>query len=314
MEERSSRFDDLVRTERYFSATLLPLVLFHGTFNGLRSFVRLVDERTTHERRADGTAVPRSKKYTRLPEPLGGDWLEFITEFHIARDLRAGNQVPLDDDPADERPKRDAPDVVIVLGDEVLVCEAKFFGRWTADDVAAQMASQRAQIAHLFAARPSLRAYRHIALLPRPIPLDIDAVVTWQEIAHLASSLRPIPEYAAERLAHAAARYAPPGNPRVRNWDGSRLPLPELIVHIQERQAQGQRTQIGYDGGLPKLRLATPAELESRRLWKWRDPDTNQGPVAPEHWISDERFLQIICSLGATPKPGTDTERPSSGL
>jgi hypothetical protein len=32
----SSRFDDLVRSERYFSATLLPLVLFHDDFRSLR--------------------------------------------------------------------------------------------------------------------------------------------------------------------------------------------------------------------------------------------------------------------------------------
>ena len=189
-----SRFDDLVQTERNFSATLLPLVLFPDDFRGLREFVRLVDERTSWERHADGNAVPREEQETHLPERLDGDYLELITEFHIARDLRAGNQVPPDDDPADERVKKDAPDMVIVLGDEVLVCEAKFIGNWTVDKLATQMASQRAQIARLFVARPALRAYRHVAIVPRLIPLDTDAVVTWQDIACLAKSL-PAPKY-----------------------------------------------------------------------------------------------------------------------
>ncbi|MBA2446799.1 MAG: hypothetical protein H0V51_02100 [Chloroflexi bacterium] len=299
-----SRFDDLVQTERNFSATLLPLVLFPDDFRGLREFVRLVDERTSWERHADGNAVPREEQETHLPERLDGDYLELITEFHIARDLRAGNQVPPDDDPADERVKKDAPDMVIVLGDEVLVCEAKFIGNWTVDKLATQMASQRAQIARLFVARPALRAYRHVAIVPRLIPLDTDAVVTWQDIACLAKSL-PAPKYVTERLERAVARYVLPGAARVQNWDGSRLPLHAVIAEVQGRQARRLRTQIGYQGGWNKFCRATYADL-AKRWWKPRYPDTNQVRAIPNHWITENCFLERIELIKARPEAAHD--------
>jgi len=44
------RFDDLVRSERYFTATLLPAVLFHRNFLGVQKFVELIDAKASTER------------------------------------------------------------------------------------------------------------------------------------------------------------------------------------------------------------------------------------------------------------------------
>jgi hypothetical protein len=40
---KSQRFDSLIRSERYFTATLLPAVLFHDNLKGVQCFVKLVD-------------------------------------------------------------------------------------------------------------------------------------------------------------------------------------------------------------------------------------------------------------------------------
>jgi len=56
--------------------------------------------------------------------------VEIITEFHIARDLKfAGFRLEPDATPSedDERERRDAPDLVIIAGRELIVCEGKFF-------------------------------------------------------------------------------------------------------------------------------------------------------------------------------------------
>jgi hypothetical protein len=100
--ENSLRFDDLVRTERYFTATLLLLLLFHnnpsGELEGVRRFVELVDEKATTEYDKEGKQDPK-----RPPEYNNFKDVEVITEFHIARDLKfAGPKLEVNDEPSEE--------------------------------------------------------------------------------------------------------------------------------------------------------------------------------------------------------------------
>src|SRR5207302_818820 len=118
---------------------------------GLRRFVELVDDRTQFERTGKGDVTSRAHKRTELPDQIDESFFEIISEFHIARDLFFA-QLPTDDE--NPAARRDAPDLVLVLGDELIVVEAKFFSRWTVAGVVDQMTSQRRQIVHLFAARP----------------------------------------------------------------------------------------------------------------------------------------------------------------
>ena len=78
--ESFQRFDSLVRSERYFTATLLPAVLFHNNLEGIRHFVELVDKATKTERNRIGDCI----------EPKGPpkyDWTERLRrrEESIAR-------------------------------------------------------------------------------------------------------------------------------------------------------------------------------------------------------------------------------------
>jgi hypothetical protein len=108
--ESFQRFDSIVRSERYFTATLLPAVLFHNDWKGLQCFVELVE--ATAKTECNKSGVRGSKGAPRYDFQD----VEVITEFHIARDLQfahlplAANVEPSEED---EPERRDAPDVVI---------------------------------------------------------------------------------------------------------------------------------------------------------------------------------------------------------
>jgi hypothetical protein len=116
---RSQRFDDIVRSERYFTATLLPAILLHARPCGLDDFLQLVSRKALRqpgpstERDARGVAMPRGD---RSPTWSPGA-VELITEFHIARDLKLACRLATTDLSLDkERPRRkrvaEAPDGV----------------------------------------------------------------------------------------------------------------------------------------------------------------------------------------------------------
>jgi hypothetical protein len=48
---------DICRTERYYTATLLPYVLLHENFAGLRAFLRLLEEENIRARAVETGAA-----------------------------------------------------------------------------------------------------------------------------------------------------------------------------------------------------------------------------------------------------------------
>ncbi len=260
------RFDDLVRTERYFTATLLPLLLFHNNLEGVRRFIDLVEDKAVTECNRSGE---RGQKGTTKYDFQD---IEVITEFHIARDINfAGLQ--LDETPCGEgasaerpreardeedEPKKDAPDVVIVAGPELVVCEGKFFNGFNPTGLNGQLRSQRCQVRHLFLNRSLLRAYRHVAIVPPPLPermdpaIDADVVLTWADIRDLAEKLMGAHHYVTDRLREAVERYLErvvPDGPFIPPWDG-RLSFSEMRVKCREF---GKEIQVGHWGGRGRL-------------------------------------------------------------
>ncbi len=289
----SDRFDALVRSERYFTATLLPAILLHLP-DGLDAFLDLIDRKArlansqATERDAMGNARPR---FARRPA-WSQENVEIITEFHIGRDLAFANRLAIKSG-SDEGPpeRRDAPDVVIVLDDELVVCEGKFFDPVSPPIFDAQMRSQRQQVRHLFGARPSLRAYRHVAILPAELaaPPDCDAVVTWREVGLLAKQILGSNHYVTVRLECADAWYSSLlGEPGVRNYDGI-LPLNDLLLMCQT----AAEVEIGHTGGVTDLRKRPLQYLEAKP-WKWRNRLTNAGMAKPGNWIAASEFMAQI--------------------
>jgi len=289
--EDSVRFDDLVRTERYFTATLLPIMLFHNNLDGVQQFCTLVDGQAKTE-------------YNKLgkQDPMGTpnydfDNVEVITEFHIARDLKfAGLQLEPNVGPSEEGEAKlaapevlAAPDVVIVAGKELLVCEGKFFNGVNIKDLNEQLDLQRRQVLHLFRNR-EIRAYRHVAIVPERFnSIDADVVLTWDDILGLAEKLMGSPHYVTDRLREAIKRYKDvAGDSGVRNFEGA-LPFKEM----REKCKMGKEIQVGYVGGETALLKLNLVEAE-RRQWKWRYPNLTGGRITPGNWLKGARWLEIV--------------------
>lgn len=295
----TGRFDDCARSERYFTATLLPLILVHDDFRGLRRFVELIERRAHTEH--DGHGAVRAK---RAPDYRFDD-VELITEFHIARDLShyGGVLAAADADAGASGPeKRDAPDLVLVLGGELIVIEAKFFVMFSLADLQQQMHSQRRQVRHLFAARPELRAWRHVALLPNELHgLECDGLILWDDIAALSREVLGPTHYVTRRLDAALARYprASGAGGRERNYE-STLALDAMLARCREH---GNAIAVGHSGGEADLR-ARDAGFARAKAWKWRSADTG-GVIDPSNWIPGARFLNLVAQLPASaPNPG----------
>jgi hypothetical protein len=300
------RFDDLVRSERYFTATLLPLLLFHKRDGicGVQQFVKLVDDKATEYKKTDEQITEHDKDGKQVPKGTTdyNDFkdVEVITELHIARDLKAEHLRLCEDkvEPSKEgeQEHKDAPDVVIVVGQELMVCEGKFFMFFSdsdADDLNEQLDSQRRQVRHLFLSRPSMRAYRHVAILPfRPTTRDVkaDVVITWGEIGGLAEKLMGRDHYVTARLRNALERHkCELGDPTKRNYDDI-ISFHKMREKCRER---GKEIQVGYvQGEAALLKLSLP-EAENKQ-WKWRDPKTNKGKIVRDNWLSGERWLEIV--------------------
>lgn len=296
------RFDDCARSERYFTATLLPLILVHDDFRGLRRFVELIERRTHTEH--DGHGAVRAK---RAPDYRFDD-VELITEFHIARDLSHYGGVLADggdgDGDGSGPEKRDAPDLVIVLGRELIVIEAKFFVLFSLAKLQQQLHSQRRQVRHLFAARPELRAWRHVALLPNEFHgLECDGLILWDDIAALSREVLGPTHYVTRRLDAALARYprASGAGARERNYE-STLSLDVALGRCREH---GNAIAIGHLGGEADLR-ARGSEFARTKAWKWRRADTG-GAIDPSNWIPGARFLSLVAQLPASASTPGDT-------
>jgi hypothetical protein len=294
------RFDDLVRSERYFTATLLPLLLFCNNLDGVREFcLGLVDKKAKTER--DSFGEPSHDRGT--PDYNDFKDVEVITEFHIARDLKAARLPSIDSNvkPSEEaEPERqDAPDVVIVAGQELVVCEGKFFtffSDYDVEDLNEQLRSQRRQVKLLFQEEKfrHIRAYRHVAILPfcpTTTRVDADCLITWGEIGNLAGKLMGQDHYVTVRLRNAVKRHEDDRDPdtRIRNFDG-KLSFKELRKKCEKPE---HKMQVGYVGGEAALFKMSLPEAEKKQ-WKWRNPETNKGRIIPENWLTAERWLEIV--------------------
>jgi hypothetical protein len=310
--QSTTRFDDVIRSERYYTATLLPAILLHNNLDGLAPFLDLVTRKATvldgqpTERNGDGKRAPRLAEQSRWSKRDA----EIITEFHIARDLtvagRLSSPEPLT--PSNDLTipdTRDAPDMVIVLDDELIVCEAKFFHPHTVTSLNRQLHSQRRQIRHLFAVRPQLRAYRHVAIVPADLggTPACDALLTWSEIAQLADRVLGPGHYVTRRLQAGVAYFEYLVGERgssdgERNYDEI-LPLDTLLSLCQTR---GDAIQVGHVGGATDL-LRRPVVYLELKPWKWRDPATNKGTILRRNWISGAEFVSLVEQLRGRATP-----------
>jgi hypothetical protein len=118
----------------------------------------------------------------------------------------------------------------------------------------------------LFRCRPQIRAYRRVAIVPRPFEnLDADAVLTWNDIRELSEEVL--------------------GPRQLR----CRLSFAEMRKKCREL---GNKIQAGHAGGETDLLKHTLVDAE-RKQWKWRSPE-NKGRAMRGNWLDGARWLEIV--------------------
>lgn len=306
------RFDDIVRSERYFTATLLPAILLHDDLGGLDAFLALLDDAARNGQVTEHDRSPEQVLRVGDKPTWSKESVEIITEFHIARDLRYAavrkhpyaGALNIGATSSAKAEKRSAPDVVIVLDDELVVCEAKFFDAQSVGRLNAQLDLQRRQIGYLLSLRPELRAYRHVVILP--VTFDVqpkcDVVLTWAQLADLAARVLGPAHYVTARLRAAITYYDEIFGDRgaVRYFDGV-LPLAEMLERCRkERDA----ISVGHLGGELNLKGRSFEYLDAKP-WKWRSSATHVGAKVGKNWIPGGRFVALIEQRRREAEPGT---------
>ena len=286
------RFDDLVRSERYFTATLLPLLLFHDNLKGVERFVGLVEKKATTEHKEPGKREPKGTTEYDFQD------VEVITEFHIKRDLKSAHMLPEETNAEPNDEKLAAPDVVIVAGRELVVCEGKFFSDFDAKAQALkdQLHLQRRQVRYLFGKfpnRPHMRAYRHVAIVPFDPKIDIgaDVILTWDDIRDLAHELMGRHHYVTVRLRNAVEKYNAKRGVLGTPYFNAKISFDEMREKCQK---EGDKIWVGHRGGEVDLRKRNLGYVKNpEKQWKWRDQKT-KGHAVERNWLSGTRWLKII--------------------
>lgn len=286
------RLDDINRTERYFTSTLLGGLLLHDNTQGVSKFLGwLVENKEIMLNVVGGSNV-------NIPLELSDvslDHIEIITELNIKRDLKYYNHITSNvfNDFSD---KQNVPDVVIIYGETLIIIEGKFFvAGQSAKDIDGQLLLQKEEInlmiKHLDG---EIKYWSHIYLGPdKNIHLqNCDLILTWFDIEQFSQKLLGTNHYITQRLHIANKRYndynqSVPGN----NYSG-KYTFPE-IVELCKKESNG--ILVGFHGGLNKLR-STPSSKLRTRIFKCDYKNNLHGKKTPVNWIDGDVFLGTILS------------------
>lgn len=264
------------RSEVFYSATVLPLLIASRGFQGLPRFLGLCGAQ-------DVTVDP--------------DHLVFQTEYSLHKALAKAS------DKGDYTAFTElrTPDVVIAGSDWLVVVEVKVFHRTSAAAMATQLTQQH-QAVTTIADRLGVAQERvwHVVLVPRQlrdswgdqVPAH---VVTWQEVHE---AFRDTPE--TYWLVHVAAieeRYDELVSSMTEfglNRDGL-LSGSEILALYRQSSGDGptsgpEYTYMGRQGGLKTLQSAdVPTEA-----WRSRRYEVRKEPIESKNWFPIADFVALV--------------------
>lgn len=285
------RLDEGNRTERFWTATVIPALLSRNSFQGVRLFLELIAQ--------DGGKVPFEERQQGKPVSLTVDelcreqWnyenLQLTTELWFARDFLAR--------PFTEHTEFAVPDVVLRLHKEYLiVVEAKFFQRVNESALAQQLGLQRKTVADIVKKYPEIRYVHHCFLhggadlvgnnIGAHSRLTWDQILTKFKDASGPSAGGSEEDYFLKILEGAIKRY----NNNFRKGDHAEYYDEQCnLVHLLERL--GQRQEKGFIGlgvGSPATaeetlrQLVSAAKEEMGYLQQSINIDSKSFPARPE--------------------------------
>lgn len=281
------RIDDLNRSERYFTATILPYFLAFNSFEYLSKFVSVLE----------GPTAPSEDDF---------ETIELIAEVDFIRDSRKWAEIQADSEMYEQYDGllRDTgrlavPDVFIKYGKTIIVIEGKFFQKQRAIYYEEQISLQREVIELIRNEYPDY-SFFHVFLTADNTITHIqgtDRVIHWQkEVMSLANKIsQQYPnhrelEYFRERLENAISRYEQEFEKPTETTDLSgTIRFYELGALLEYLIQDDQGCFVGFTGGIQALLSLTLLEAQERSHWK-----VNDRQLTEKNWIPKERFLAVF--------------------
>ncbi len=270
----------LNRKERFYTGTVLPMIICSDAFAHLHRFLILCS--------LDVATFDQQGHHL-------GQKIQFFTEYSFAQS--AVTKADLADFP-EPRPGDDTPDIVIAGEDWLLAVEAKMFHNPSPAALRMQMKRQRVVVDYLADAMsiPKTRV-AHVLLIPDGLAANgvCGKVLRWEEVLDDYKVVGP--PYWLSMLRQALSRYTElvSGGPTTfgQNKDDDLTGAEIVTAH-----AAGTLdfTYMGRGGGLTGARLTADIATGS---WRTHTYEVRLDPFHEPNWFPITEF--IACTLGTTP-------------
>jgi hypothetical protein len=152
------------RKEQYFTGTVLPMIVCAKDLQHLGAFTTLC-----------GCSI----------DPVRPEDVQFFTEYNLKESISGSDRERFKELPD----AGDTPDVLIMIGKELIAIEAKMYDTVTAQTLGAQMDRQKSVVIDIIQSNLNLekKKIHQVALLPRPVAENIRGklnypVVEWETV------------------------------------------------------------------------------------------------------------------------------------
>ncbi|GAB1350042.1 hypothetical protein MASR1M107_22570 [Ignavibacteriales bacterium] len=192
------RFDDITRVEKYFSATVLPNLLYHNNFEGLKFFLQLLNSKLI---------LPSVEKIDVSDFEEKMQSIQLLTEVYLERDL-SYYKIKIAPESFRRKPsKTSIPDLLIIYNDWVILIEAKCFLSASSRSLYEQMQQQSyiLDIIQNTILGTNLRTLQ-VCISPYNENLREFISLSWQEVYNKFTELIPEGHYFLNRLKSAVDR------------------------------------------------------------------------------------------------------------
>jgi len=192
------RFDDIARTEKYFSATVLPGLFSYNNFEGLKIFLELLNMKLLAN---SSDLIDLTDYESKI------DSFQLITELYLERDLSYSKiQIPSELF-GRKQIKTSIPDILVIYSDWAILIETKFFMSYSSHELYEQMQKQTYLLDIIAGMMPQggIKTLQ-VGINPYGEKLNEFISLSWREIFEQFSSCIPENHYFLRRLAIATER------------------------------------------------------------------------------------------------------------
>lgn len=192
------RFDEIARTEKYYSGTVLPNLLFYNNFDGLKICLELLNAKLQIN---SSDLIDLSDFESKI------DTIQLVTELYLERDLSYG-KIPIPSELFVRKLKKTSvPDILVIYSDWAILIEAKLFMSYSPRELYEQMQKQTYLLDIIGGIMPQATIKTlQVGINPYGENLREFISLSWQEVYEKFNSVIPEDHYFLRRLASAVER------------------------------------------------------------------------------------------------------------